>query len=107
MTSEKKTQWFDLNDIELTKDEVEDEVLEAVKEGKEKVEEVIEPAPEPSPEPQPEPKKERKADIHMIRSLRRADRVYNRTCAKCLRRLPKATAFYRDTDEICIECRGK
>jgi len=102
MTSEKKTQWFDLNDIELTKDEVEDEVLEAVKEGKEKVEEVIEPAPEPSPEP----KKERKADIHMVRSLRRADRAYNRTCAKCLRRLPKATAFYRDTDEICIECRG-
>jgi hypothetical protein len=110
MTSEPK--WFDVNEIEKTKEEVEDEVLEAVEEAKEeeaKEEEACAAWPDGVERieavPVEKPKKRPPVDGNTLRTLRQLDRSFNRTCAVCNRRLPLEKFLRGKQDEVCIDCR--
>lgn len=99
--------------VPYSKEEVEDQVLEAKLEGKEKdlgpTKEDLAFRETVREEKAPAPKKQKRVRtrnelINLTRSLRKADDVDNRTCGKCLKRLP-IEKFRRHTrSEQCEDC---
>ena len=90
----------------MTKEQVEDEVLEAVNEAKaEIVHPIVEPIVEPIVQPVVEDQKEilRRHKV-LVNALRKNDDVHNRTCGKCMKRLPLDRFRRHNRSEVCEDC---
>lgn len=92
----------------MTKEEVEDEVLKAVEEAKYEDEDegcVTAISPELyAAVTQAKPERTVSENRALVKALRKADDVHNRTCGKCMKRLPINKFLRLKQSEVCQDC---
>lgn len=89
----------------MTKESVEDEVLAAVKEAKYEDEGCVTAiSPELYAAVAPKPERTVSENRALLKALRKADDVHNRTCGKCMKRLPINKFLRLKQSEVCEDC---